>query len=451
MVRKRDLTPAEQEEERKKLAAAWQQKLLIYYLNELYHEEKEREEEKYRPEPLIVLMAQYIKERQLIHKLYEKQAGHLSAVELLEKMDKFQEEDSPFRALLRDIKEHPQEEEKITRALSRCVEEAPVQILNRTRRANAMRKKRAAKKPEEQKAEAEEQRRQERREEERMRYEMTFLRCVMPQELYKQLCDQLAKEGRAVDPAKDFLFVLEQPEKSSPSYEEYTAMHKVDPVERNGQLANMDEIVTSAAYMLAAFEQKDEPDFDAKAADARAMELSGSKGFRAYVGSHPGSLLAAARNTGLAATHREMTAMEETIRKRDEVLTSVAEAMQRSSSGKTASYHQVMNAIKRFAASPDDPPEQTRSALSLKLAQFVMTEGNPASPHYRREDAMLAARAMKALLPRRDFEAFLSTANLGRMQDHLLRSEELEGPVPQGPERQAPEREGPVLERERGE
>ena len=226
-------------------------------------------------------------------------------------------------------------------------------------------------------------------------------------------------------------------------------MHKVDPVERNGQLANMDEIVTSAAYMLAAFEQKDEPDFDAKAADARAMELSGSKGFRAYVGSHPGSLLAAARNTGIAATHREMTALEDSIRKRDGVLASVAEAMQRSSSGKTASYHQVMNAIKRFAASPDDPPEQARNDLSMKLAQYVMTEGNPASPHYKKEDAMLAARAMKALLPKRDFEAFLSTANLGRMQDQLLRSEELEGPVPRGPERQAPVREGPVLERER--
>ena len=62
---------------------------------------------------------------------------------------------------------------------------------------------------------------------------------------------------------------------------------------------------------------------------------------------------------------------------------------------------------------------------------------------------MLAARAMKALLPKRDFEAFLSTANLGRMQDQLLRSEELEGPVPRGPERQAPVQEGPVLERER--
>ena len=275
---------------------------------------------------------------------------------------------------------------------------------------------------------------------------MTFLRSIMEPERYRQLCDALSKMGRQVDPMKDFLFIAVQDrERSGPTYEEYTAMHKVNPVERNGKLANMDEIVTSAAYMLAAFEQKDEPDFDAKAADARAMELSGSKGFRAYVGSHPGSLLAAARNTGIAATHREMTAMEESIRKRDEVLTSVADAMQRSSSGKTASYHQVMNAIKRFAASPDDPPEQARNDLSMKLAQYVMTEGNPASPHYKKEDAMLAARALKALLPRNDFEAFLTTANAGRGQGEKLKASELEGPVP--PEPTVPERTGPVLER----
>ena len=119
--------------------------------------------------------------------------------------------------------------------------------------------------------------------------------------------------------------------------------------------------------------------------------------------------------------------------------------MRRASSGKTATYHQVMNAIDRFVSDPVDPPEQERNALGLKLAQYVMTEGNPASPHYRKENAMLAARAMKALLPKRDFEAFLTTANQGRALGEKLRAEELEGPAPRGPE--AAERQGPVPER----
>ena len=445
---KKALTPAEKEEERKKQEAAWWQKVITYYLNQMYHAEVDREIEKYRPEPLPFFhaMAEYIHERRIIEQIYEKKAGQLSAYEVLEKLDKYQEADSPFRTLLTDLKESkekpndPAAKEKAERSLSRCVEEAPVQIVSRTRR-NAMRKKRAAQRREQHPEEAPPK--PDLKEEERTRYEMTFLRAVMPPELYRKLCDELTKQGRAVDPEKDFLFIPER--EGSRSYEEYTAMHKVNPVEKDGQLANLGEIVTSAAYMLAAYEQKDEPDFDEKAADLRAMEFSGSKGFRAYVSSHPGSLLAAARNTGIEATHRELMALDKSIRKRDGVLASVAEAMARSSSGKTAAYHQMMNAVKRFAASPDDPSEQERSALGLKLAQYVMTEGNPNSPHYKKEDAMLAARAMKALLPRRDFEAFLTTANQGRAEEQKLRAEELEGPVPPRPE--AAERTGPVLER----
>ena len=443
---KKALTPAEKEAERKRQEELWWQKVITYYLNQMYHAEVDREVEKGGAStlPLLSAMAEYVHEQHVLEKLYEKQPGQLSAYEILEKMDKFQEEDSPFRTLLTDIRESrekpedPEAKEKAERSLSRCVAEAPVQIVNRTRRANAMRKKRAEQHPEEAPPVPDP------REEERTRYEMTFLRAVMPPELYRQLCEELTRQGREVDPMKDFLSIPEQ-EPVGPTYEEYTAMHKVDPVEKDGRIDNMDAIVTSAAYMLAAWEQKDEPDFDARAADARAMELSGSKGFLSYVNSHPGSLLAAARNTGVDATHREMMALDRSIQKRDAVLGSVADAMKRASSGKTAAYHQVMNAVRRFADAPNDPSEQERSALGLKLAQYVMTEGNPNSPYYKKENAVLAARAMKVLLPRRDFEAFLATANQGRTEEQLLRSEELEGPVPAVPE--APVREGPVLER----
>ncbi len=171
-------------------------------------------------------------------------------------MDKFQEEDSPFRALLKDIKENPHEEEKITKSINRCVQEAPVQILNRTRRANAMRKKR--------------------------------------------------------------------------------------------------------------------------------------------------------------------------------------HAMRRNASGNTAGYHKLMNALDRFGSSAEEPPEQVRNELSLKLAQYVMTEGNPANINYQKENCDMAARALKALLPKKDFDAFLTTANQNRAPGQKLRAEELEGPMPNAPEEKKP-------------
>lgn len=433
-MKKREMTPAEREEERRRKEAEWWKKVITYYLYQFYQEQMDREAEKYPHEPLIVYMAGYIRERRLMHKLYEKEAGKLSAFELLEKMQKFQEEDSPFRRLYNDLKENPPHEDKINESITRCVEVAPENILKRRRR-NGIHIRNHGKA-------AEKAGRVSAEEEQRTKYEMTFLRAVMPPELFHKLCAELSKEGREIDPEKDFLFV---PEQEGPSYEEYVAQHVTDPREKEGRLGNLDEFCTSAAYMLAAYEQKNAEQFDERRADARAMEISGSKAFRTYMMDHPGSILAAARNTGIENTHQDLMALDAALKQRDTVLGSVRDAMKTKAMGRTGAYHQLMNALDRFVSSPDNPSAQEKSALSMKLAQFIMTEGNPGSLHYDKATCVNAARALKALLPKKDFDSFLETANVGRSKGDQLKAEELEGPAPRAQEAPAPE--GPVLER----
>ena len=442
MGKQESLTPAEQEKERKRRDAAWWKKVITYYLNQMYHEELDPAERQYRTEPLIVYMAGYIREQRLLDKLREKKPGQLSAIELLEKMEKYQEEDSPFRTLLHDLKESPEDEKKIAESVTRCVEEAPQRILNRGRR-NAVHIKMPAKKETGEPEKPEQQPEIDPEEAERTRYEMTLLRGLMPQQLYLKLCEGLIEQGRMKDPETEFLF--EPEEKPGPTYEEYVAQHKTDPKEREGELGNMDDIFTSAAYVLAAYEQRKSPWFDEKKADARAMQLSGSKAFRAFVKSHPGSLLAAAGNTGVGATYRELTALEKKLKAQDEALTPIRAAMRARATGKTAAYHQMMNALNRFAAS-DDPSPKEKDALRMKLAGFIMTDGNPGSQHYNREDCLLAAGAMKVLLSKKEFDTFLTAANAVRPPDEKLHMEELDA-VLADPAPHAPERTGPILER----
>ena len=435
----KELTPAEKEAERKRREEAWWQKVILYYLVQMYHEQVERELEKYRQDPLPVIfsgMVTYIREKHVLDKLREKQAGRLSGLELLQHMDKYQEEDSPFRALNKDLKEHPEDQEKLEKDLARVVEEGPKRILNRGRR-NAVHVKNPNKAREPQP-----QPRPDPEEEERTRYEMAFLRTVMPPEMYRQLCAEMVKQGRMKDP-EEFLYVPEQ-ERNGPTYAEYAARHTADPAEKDGALENLDEIYTAAAYQLAAYEQKDSADFDEKKADVRAMELSGSKAFRVYVNSHPGALLGAARGTGLEVTHRQFTALEKKLRTRDETLTAVRDALKARSTDRTAAYHRMVNALDRFVSAPEEPPQRGKEELSLQLAQFVMTEGNPNNHGYHWETAMLASKALKAVLPGKDFNAFLMQANLSRPGEDKLSARELDAfaiPKPQA----APE--GPALER----
>ena len=438
---KTELTPAEKEAERKRQADAWWQKVILYYLNQFYHEQVDKELEEAKAESgFQPAMLSYIREKKLVDKLTAKEPGKLSCVELLERMEKYQEEDSPFSSLLRNIKENPEREDKIEESLSRVVEEGPKRILRRGRR-NAFHKKRpqAAREP----APRDEQ---DPEEAERTRYEMTFLRAVMPGTLYKALCDEMVKQGRMKDPEREFLFVPDEPERGGITYEEYAAKHVARPAEREGGGSNLDEVYTAAAYQLAAYEQKNAARFNEQKADARAMELSGSKAFRAYVKEHPGTLLGAAQKTGLEVTQKEFAALEKKLKDRDATLGAVRDAMRASSGGKSAAYHKLVNAMDRFVSSPEEPGNREKNDLSLQLAQFLMTEGAPGGAGYNWETGMMTAKALKALLPKKDFDAFLLQANLTRAPEEKLDARALDAysiPSPQT----APQRSGPVLER----
>ena len=225
---------------------------------------------KYRPKPVLLsAVTAYIREKRLADKLREKKPGQLSGLELLERLDKFQEADSPFRSLLKDLRESPEQEEKIQQSVARVLEEAPQRILGRGRR-NALHVKRPGQAPEPQPLPEPDP-----EEEERTKCEMAFLRTVMPPALYQKLCQEMIRQGRMRELGWE---VPELPEREriGVTYAEYSALHTAELAEKDGKPANMDEVFTAAAYQLAAFEQKDSEHFDEKKADARAMELSGS-------------------------------------------------------------------------------------------------------------------------------------------------------------------------------
>jgi len=431
-------TPAEVEEERRKRRALWWKKLIVYYLNQQYHIERELEIAKYHPGIMLGHTEERIREHGLLTDLHLKKAGQLSPMELLTRMKRFEEEGSPFLCLLQELRDHPGEDEQIARVLNRCIEEAPLHILERTGRLTSDDSGTA----DPGKAE------KLRKEELRLKYEMTFLRTLMPPELFAQLCDGLTAQGRMTDRDRDFLFVPERalPEEFGLEYDDYVAMHSVDPEEKSGRLGNSDRVFTAAARMIAAYEQKYEEFFNEKAADARAMELSGSRAFRAYMQDHPGALLAAARNTGLDATCRELTDLDALLTARDNTLHTVRNYLRASSSGKSAAYHQMTNAVERFLQTDGEPSKQEKDDLAMLFARYVMTEGAPGNPGYDRKSALLATGAVGVLLPEKDYSAFLAKVNAARAPGAQIRSEDISALVA-GPQLEGPETNGPEYER----
>ena len=443
-------TAAELEEERRRRDAEWWNKVIVFYLNQMYHQQVDREVEKYRPKLLVEQMADRFREQrqkekhETLLKLTEREPGQLSALDLLQRMQAYQEEDSPFRKLQQTLRESPEDEEKLSEAVDRVVEEAPEQILNRGRRNAIHRHRRlgpaeAAIKEEQPEALDPEQQRQE---EERLRCEMAFLQKYMSPEKYQALFRELVSQGR-IKPQDLGAEIQPPPEQTGRSYEEFIAAHRTLPREREGELGNRDELFTAAAYLLAGYEQKDEPVFDEKRADARAMELSGSKAFRLYMKEHTGSLLAAAQNTGLEVTHGDLAALERKLRQRDGVLTAVRDALRTRASGKSGDYHKLVNALDRFVSDPNEPSKRRKDALALSLAQYVMTEGDPKNPAYERDMALQAARALQALLPEKEFQTFLLTANGQRSPAERITPEKLAALAARQPEA-APQPGGPV-------
>ena len=222
---------AEWEEERRKRDAAWWQKVITWYLNREYHAQVDREIAKglapvgYRYDP-----GQSFLNGGLIRSLFAKEEGKASACEILERMDKYQEEDSPFRELLKGIKTNPPDEKKVAETLNKCVEEAPAQILTR-RRGKAVYRKNGrqaaeAAHPGKERDPGKPGSLRRLREDERFRMEMTFLHAVMPLDLYAKLCSELTRQGQPVDPEKDFLFLPDNPRKESVLAKIQTAMRQ---------------------------------------------------------------------------------------------------------------------------------------------------------------------------------------------------------------------------------
>jgi len=436
-MKNRDLTPAEKEIERKKREEAWWNKVLLWYLNQQYHAEQAREEALNFASSsyLAEYMHYFTLQRDLPMSLFVKKPGQMSPVELLEKMQEFEEADSPFYQLMQDLRKAPGGSERVDRAINRCVIEAPEHIIRRVRHNSVLIESGGERDPEEEELA--------RREELRLQYEMTFLRSLMPPELFKKLCQGLTEQGRLTDPDREFLFVADQaPERERMSFDEYTAMHTVSPREKDGELGNRDEIFTAAAYQLAACEQKEDDSVDVRKADARAMQISGSRTFHAYMSGHPGSLLAAARGTGLDAIYEEYMMQDAKLRARDLALGAARDALREGAVGRSAAYHRMVNSLDRFLSAKREPLKVETDALAMDLAKFVMTEGDPRDPNYRRESCLQAAFALRALVPNRDFITFLDTVNETRPEEAKLRTEDIVAPVATA--RQAREIQEPV-------
>ena len=439
----RKMTAAEHEKERKKREAARWNKAILYYLHQMYRAEAERQAEKYSTGYLMKQLAGSFREQKgkTLQKLTEKQPGELSALELLQRMEVFQEEDSPFRLLMEDLRQDPDSEERLSAAVNRIVEEAPERILRRGRRNGVhIRKKDPGEAPEpEQGPEPQPDPEQLEREERRLFYEMAFLRAVMPPRRYQELFQALVQQGRIKAPQ---MKAPPREEWVDLSYDAYVAAHIAVPKARSGDLGNADELFSAACYMLAAYEQKDRLVFDEKAADVRAMELSGSKAFRLYVNQHPGSLVAAAQNTGLEITSADLTELDRALRERDAVLSSVRDALRRRASGKSAAYHRMTNALDAFVTATNEPEKKEKDALAVTLARFITTEGNPKNTGYEREGGLQAATALRSLLPEKDFRSFLKNVNAQRGPEEQITQQMLDARAAQRreeePERAAP-------------
>ena len=272
-----------------------------------------------------------------------------------------------------------------------------------------------------------------------MRLKLGFLRRVMPQALFHELCQGLAREGHVVN-----LALLDIPDRNPArmTYMDYVNAKMTQMQVHNGRLVNADNVYTSAAYMLAAYEQKDLPLFNAARTDERARELFGSKAFRVYLDSHPGSLVAAAQNTFLDITHDGLIELEEKIAARDAVLDTMSKSLRSRASGQTANYHRMLNKIERFVKSPVEPSDADKKALIGAIGDYVLKDCAPGSEVADEEGLRDAMCAAGALLPEDSFMKLLEQVNAGRSKPLTAADLGRPNPAPQAPEA---EHEGPAL------
>ena len=405
----------------------WYRKLIAYFMMKKYYVQQEAIQNQYSMEigDMLLTMARDLWKAGIFRNLFVKKSGELSPLELLDQLEP--KEGSAYFTLQREMKRQPRDARKLNMALTRVVVEAPPRLIRREEEERRRREEWHRKNPHKRYELVKDERA--RLYEERLECEMVLLRMVMPPELYQKLCKELEKQGRQFNIEKDFLRVPdkkrelwekakqakeEEKQKAELQYQKYTEEKKTDPKEKAGKLINSDDVFTAAAYMLAAYEQKDAAVFDDKKADARAMEISGSRAFRTYMKGHPGSLMAAARNVGVEATHDGIEALSQDLDRRDAILVEARDSLKRMSSGKTECFHRMLNMLNRYVDSDVEPTEQERSGLVTALGNYITTDCAPGSREMDRACFGQAMRSVKALLSERDFDTVIEKVNEGR-------------------------------------
>ena len=112
---------------RKKEREAWWKKILAYYMMQKMADEqaKARLLQAYAFNHILITTEEIVIKEGMLSRLFRKEPGRLSAMEILERMAQGEKKDSPFRSLLNKIRQEPMSEEETEKAIAEVIEKAP--------------------------------------------------------------------------------------------------------------------------------------------------------------------------------------------------------------------------------------------------------------------------------------------------------------------------------------
>lgn len=375
-------------------------KVILYYLWQKYAEEKVKVEEQYSAN-IRALLGRDLQERKLSAKqLMEKKPGELSCYEILEHLEKLSmDKDNPLMGLLGALRKSPPEDAEVTRAAAECVEKMPAQIIAEDG-AELERRRKLHMEPDKLDEKA-------MTHEEKLTFEMTAMRALMPPELFRELCKVMMEQGRKLDPNKDYMRINEPMQEQKKTRSEYLRDKTYHPNEDYVRAYTTEDMIRSAAAALAAYEQKDEQEFDANRANARAREMAGSRAFRQYMKSHSKMLIATAQNEGVEYTHHAIEALELDLKRRDAVLRDACGQLKSMASGKSSQFHKMVNMLSRYMEPGQERNKQERQELTMALVEFVQKDCVPGKPEYNKTCFTQSMCALRALSNEDDFARFV--------------------------------------------
>ncbi|MBQ7713366.1 MAG: hypothetical protein IJT71_00565 [Oscillospiraceae bacterium] len=414
------LTAEELREKRRR--EQWWRKVLAYYMMDTY---VTKQDEKARAAAITAYQAtsRFVEEHGLVNRLFQPTRDGRSAAELFQELAQDEQPDSPLGELAAELRREPHSDEKLSRSLTRVIVEQPARMIQeerqeQERRADWRRAHPLADDgilPDFEIAEQQRVSRYEAKKSKTLTALGAFLTPDQLRELEAVLAAQhrdLAAEERAAEQA--------QPEqrRQTLTFAQYVEQKKLPAEvileEKVGQLAHSGEIYTAAAYMIAAYEQKDKKEFDPQKADMRAMQLSGSRAFKAYMKGHPGSLIAAAKGTAVEETRDGVAALDADLSRRDAILQETRDSLKHMATGKTPAFHRMLNALDRFVNEDTEPTPQERAGVVHALADYIATDCAPGNRAYSKDCFTEAMRSVKALVPEQDFAKVVEQVNVGR-------------------------------------